>query len=200
MHALAIAATVFGIIFLAELPDKSLFASLVLSTRYRRLPVFAGASAALTLHVVIAVAAGQLLTLLPHQLLSAVVACLFFAGAAYLLVASLRHAAGNSDADAARQGAAQLSFGRVFATTFGIIFLAEWGDITQITVANFAARYAEPAAVAAGAALALCAVSGLAVNVGAKSLRVLPMAWIQRITGTILVGFGAYSLVQAVTG
>jgi putative Ca2+/H+ antiporter (TMEM165/GDT1 family) len=200
VHVLAIVATVFGIIFLAELPDKSLFASLVLSTRYRPLPVFAGAAAALTLQVAIAVTAGQLLTLLPHQVLSAVVACLFLGGAAYLLISSMRHADDHADADAARQGAAQPSFARIFATTFGIIFLAEFGDITQITVANFAARYADPVAVGVGAALGLAAVSAVAVNVGAKSLKALPMVWIQRVTGTILIGFGVYSVIQAVTG
>lgn len=200
IHVLAIMATVFGIIALAELPDKSLFASLVLSTRYRRLPVFAGAVSALTLHVAIAVAAGQLLTLLPHQLLSAVVAVLFLGGAAYLLISSVRHSDDHGEADAARLGAVQPSFARIFATTFGIIFLAEWGDITQITVANFAARYADPVAVAVGAALGLAAVSALAVNVGAKSLKALPMVWIQRITGTILIGFGIYSAIQAIAG
>jgi Ca2+/H+ antiporter, TMEM165/GDT1 family len=200
VHVLAVVATVFGIIFLAELPDKSLFASLVLSTRYRRLPVFAGAASALTVHVAIAVTAGQLLTLLPQQALSAVVACLFLGGAAYLLVSSVRHSDNHSDADAARQGAAPPSFARIFATTFGIIFLAEWGDITQITVANFTARYADPIAVGVGAALGLAAVSALAVNVGAKSLKALPMVWIQRVTGTILIGFGIYSAVLAITG
>jgi putative Ca2+/H+ antiporter (TMEM165/GDT1 family) len=200
VHVLAVVATVFGIIFLAELPDKSLFASLVLSTRYRRLPVFAGAASALTVHVAIAVTAGQLLTLLPQQALSAVVACLFLGGAAYLLVSSVRHSDDHSDADAARQGAAPPSFARIFATTFGIIFLAEWGDITQITVANFTARYADPIAVGVGAALGLAAVSALAVNVGAKSLKALPMVWIQRVTGTILIGFGIYSAVLAITG
>jgi putative Ca2+/H+ antiporter (TMEM165/GDT1 family) len=200
VHVLAIVATVFGIIFLAELPDKSLFASLVLSTRYRPLPVFTGAAAALTLQVALAVTAGQLLTLLPRQALSAVVACLFLGGAAYLLISSARHPEDHGDADAARQGAAQLSFARIFATTFGIIFLAEFGDITQITVANFAARYGEPVAVGVGAALGLAAVSGLAVAVGAKTLKSLPMVWIQRVTGTILIGFGIYSVIQAIAG
>ena len=200
MHVLAIMAIVFGIIFLAELPDKSLFASLVLSTRYRPLPVFAGAAAALTVHVAIAVTAGQLLTLLPHRALSAVVAVMFLGGAAYLLISSMRRSAEHGDADAARQGAAEPSFARISGTAFGITFLAEWGDITQITVANFAARYADPVAVGVGAALALAAVTAVAVNIGSKSLRVLPMAWIQRVTGTVLAGFGIYSAVQAITG
>jgi Ca2+/H+ antiporter, TMEM165/GDT1 family len=200
VHALAIVATVFGITFLAEVPDKSLFASLVLSTRFRRLPVWAGAAAGFTVHVAIAVTAGQLLTLLPHQVLASIVATLFLAGSAYLIISSLRAGADDHDTDAARQGAAEPSFARIAATAFGIIFLSEWGDITQVTTANLAARYADPAAVAVGAALGLWAVTALAVNVGAKSLNVIPMTWIQRITGTILLGFGVYSLIQAISG
>jgi putative Ca2+/H+ antiporter (TMEM165/GDT1 family) len=200
VHAVAVAATVFGITFLAELPDKSLFASLVLGTRYRRLPVWVGASAGFTVHVAIAVTAGQLLTLLPHAALAWVVACLFLAGSAYLLTESFRSAAAGDDADAARQGAQEPSFLRVAATAFGLIFLAEWGDITQVTTANLAARYAEPVAVAVGAALGLCAVAALAVNLGAKSLNVIPMRLIQRATGLILLGFAIYSIVAAITG
>jgi Ca2+/H+ antiporter, TMEM165/GDT1 family len=200
VHAVAIVATVFGITFLAELPDKSLFASLVLGTRYRRLPVWIGASAGFAAQVAIAVTAGQLLTLLPHAALEWVVAVLFLAGSGYLLISSLRRNGAGADADAARQGGAPPSSLRIAATAFGLIFLAEWGDITQITTANLAARYADPLAVAIGAALGLSAVAALAVNLGAKSLNVIPMAWVQRVTGTILLGFGLYSVVQAITG
>ena len=200
MHSLAVAATVFGITFLAELPDKSLFASLVLGTRYRRLPVWTGASLGFIVHVAIAVTAGQMLTLLPHPALDWVVTGLFLAGSAYLLISSLRAEGHDEEADAARQGGAQLSFARIALMAFGIIFLAEWGDITQITTANLAARYADPIAVAVGAALGLSAVAAVAVNVGAKSLKLIPMAWVQRITGTILLGFGVYGAVQAITG
>jgi putative Ca2+/H+ antiporter (TMEM165/GDT1 family) len=200
VHALAVAATVFGITFLAELPDKSLFASLVLGTRYRRLPVWTGASLGFVVHVAIAVTAGQLLTLLPHPVLDWVVASLFLAGSGYLLIGSLRTDSHDEDADAARQGGGQPSYLRIVLTAFGIIFLAEWGDITQIATANLAARYADPIAVAVGAALGLSAVAALAVNIGAKSLRLIPMPWVQRITGTILLGFGVYGIVRAITG
>jgi putative Ca2+/H+ antiporter (TMEM165/GDT1 family) len=200
VHTLAIIATVFGITFLAELPDKSLFASLVLGTRYGRLPVWTGASAAFAVHVVIAVTAGQLLTLLPHRVLEAIVACLFLAGSGYLLASSFRQDSHGDEADAARQGDAGLSFRKIAVMSFGVIFLSEWGDITQITTANLTARYADPLAVAVGAVLGLSAVAALAVNLGAKSLDVIPMAWVQRFTGTILLGFGAFSAVQAITG
>jgi putative Ca2+/H+ antiporter (TMEM165/GDT1 family) len=198
VHALVVAATVFGITFLAELPDKILFASLVMSTRYRRLPVWSGAAAGFAVHVGIAITAGQLLTLLPRAALEALLAALFLAGSAYLLQRSLRPEPADENADAARQGAGQLSFFRVAATSFGVIFLSEWGDITQVTTANLTARYAAPAAVAAGAILGLWAVTAVAVNVGSTSLKLIPMAWVQRITGTILLGFGIYSVVQAV--
>jgi putative Ca2+/H+ antiporter (TMEM165/GDT1 family) len=84
------------------------------------------------------------------------------------------------------------TFWRVSAASFVIVFLAEWGDITQITVANLAARY-DPFLVFAGGTLGLWAVAAVAVSLGAKSLKVIPMAWVQRITGTILLGLGIYT-------
>src|SRR5215212_5737673 len=79
------AATAFAVIFLAELPDKSLLASLVLGTRYRPLWVWLGVSAAFAVHVVIACVAGRLLTLAPRRFVEVVVAVLFALGA-YLML------------------------------------------------------------------------------------------------------------------
>jgi len=191
MQYLAVIGTAFVITFLAELPDKSMFASLVLGTRYRPSWVWAGAAAAFTVHMAIAVSAGQLLTLL-----DAVVAALFLAGSAYLWWSSLRPS-GHEGADAARMGGPAPTFWRVAGTSFGVVFLAEWGDITQLTAANLAARY-EPFLVFAGATAGLWAVAALAVHVGAKSLNLIPMAWIQRITATILLGLGIYTAVTAI--
>jgi Ca2+/H+ antiporter, TMEM165/GDT1 family len=193
---LAVIGIAFAVTFLAELPDKSLFASLVLGTRHRALWVWAGAAAAFTVHMAIAVTAGQLLALLPHQLVDAIVAALFVAGAVYLWVTSFRppHPHG---LDAARQGGRPASFWRVAGTSFAVVFLAEWGDITQITAANLAARY-NPVLVFVGATLGLWAVAATAVTIGAKSLNLIPMAWVSRITGTILLALGIYSAVAAI--
>lgn len=79
-------ALVFGVVFLAELPDKTALAGLVLGTRYRASYVFAGVAAAFALHVVLAVAAGSVLTLLPQQLVHALTGVLFLGGAAVLLM------------------------------------------------------------------------------------------------------------------
>jgi Ca2+/H+ antiporter, TMEM165/GDT1 family len=193
MHSLAVIGIAFVVTFLAELPDKSMFASLVLGTRYRSSWVWAGTAAAFTVHMAIAVTAGQLLTLLPHQILDAVVAVLFVAGAGYLWWSSFR-VGGHEGSDAARMGGPSPTFWRVSGASFTVIFLAEWGDITQITAANLAARYgAFP--VFAGATLGLWAVAWVAVRVGAKSLSVIPMAWVQRITATILLGLGIYTVI-----
>jgi len=198
MPFLAVIGTAFVITFLAELPDKSMFASLILGTRYRAAWVWAGAAAAFTVQIGIAVTAGQLLHLLPGQVVQAVTAGLFVAGSAYLWVTSFRPQ-GLEGADAARQGGGPDSFRRVAATSFGLIFLAEFGDITQITAANLAARYG-PLPVFAGATLGLWAIAAVAVTVGAKSLKLLPLPWIRRLTATILLGFGVYGIVAAITG
>jgi Ca2+/H+ antiporter, TMEM165/GDT1 family len=198
MQFAAVIGIAFVLTFLAELPDKSMFASLVLGTRYRPAWVWAGVAAAFTVHMAIAVSAGQLLTLLPHRVVDGVVAALFLAGSAYLWWTSL-HPGPEEGADAARHGGPSPTFWRVAGTSFGIVFLAEWGDITQFTAANLAARY-NPFLVFAGATLGLWAVAALAISVGAKSLNVIPMTWIRRITAVILMGFGIYSAVAAMTG
>jgi Ca2+/H+ antiporter, TMEM165/GDT1 family len=195
----AVIGTAFVLAFLAELPDKSMFASLVLGTRYRASWVWTGAAAAFAVHMAIAVTAGRLLALLPHRAVDAVVAGLFLAGSGYLFwVARFRPEHGDG-ADAARVGAPAPSFWRVAGTSFGVVFLAEWGDITQLTTANLAARY-DPFLVFAGATLGLWAVAAVAVSVGAKSLELIPMTWISRITATILLGLGVYTAVLAIRG
>jgi Ca2+/H+ antiporter, TMEM165/GDT1 family len=197
MAELAVIGIAFAVTFLAELPDKSMFASLVLATRYRPSAVWTGVAAAFAVHMAIAVTAGHLLTLLPHRVVDGVVAGLFVAGAVYLCVTSFRpaHLEG---ADAARQGGRPPSFLRVAATSFTVIFLAEWGDITQLTAANLAARY-NPVLVFAGATLGLWAVAAIAVSVGAKVLNQIPVSWINRVTALILLALGGYAAVSAIS-
>lgn len=75
----------FGVIFLAELPDKTMVASLVLGSRYRPLYVWTGVAAAFVIHVTVAVAAGSAISLLPGRLVDAVAAVLFALGAVLVL-------------------------------------------------------------------------------------------------------------------
>ena len=198
MPYLVVIGTAFALTFLAELPDKSMFASLVLATRYRPAWVWSGAAAAFAVQMAIAVTAGRLLTLLPHRLVLAVTAGLFLAGSAYLWAASFRsrHPDG---ADAARQGGRAPSFLRVAGMSFGLVFLAEWGDITQLSTASLAARY-DPLLVFAGATLGLWAAAAVAVSIGTKSLDLIPMAWVRRITAATMLAVGVYTALAAITG
>ena len=83
--SLAVAATVFVVVFLAELPDKTALAALILGSRYRPAWVFAGVAAAFAVHVGLAIAAASLLGVLPHRPLEIIIAVLFALGAVLLL-------------------------------------------------------------------------------------------------------------------
>lgn len=197
MHPVVIA-IVFGVIVLAELPDKSLFASLVLGTRYPARWVFVGVAGAFLVHVAIAVAAGGALALLPHRIVEGIVALLFLLGAAVLLLGreEVEEDKGEDEAAAVRVAP---TFRRVALTSFGVVFLGEWGDITQIATANYAARYHDPVSVGVGAVLGLWAVAALAVTAGAKLLDYVPVGWVRRVAGVVLLGFGVASAVSALT-
>ena len=228
---LAVLATVFGVVFVAELPDKTALASLVLGTRYRPIFVFAGVAAAFVVHVVLAVSAGSLLFLLPHRVMQAAVAVLFAAGAVLMLRRRDDDAAepdpgqlaGEPDrpgADPARgdragggpQGgvatlvrpAARIvthdGFRRVAWRSFAVLFVAEFGDLTQLVTANLSARYHDPLTVGVGAVLGLWAVGGLAIVGGRQLLRVVPFHWITRIAAVVMAGLAAASLIAAITG
>src|SRR5215472_17689315 len=73
--------SVYALIFVAELPDKTALASLVLATRHKPLPVALGAALALTIQSLIAVGAGHLLTLLPTRVVHTTAGILFLGSA-----------------------------------------------------------------------------------------------------------------------
>lgn len=186
-----IAAIVFGTVTVSELPDNSGLAALVLGTRYRPAWVFAGTAAAFALHVVLAVTAGSLLALLPRRLLEIIVTVVFLVGAALILRAD------DDDDEEARLKADAAGFWAVAATSFGVIALAELGDLSDIVIANFAARYHDPLAVGTGAVLGLWLVAGLAITGGRGLLRVLPMRWISRLAALIMVVMAGFTLAGA---
>jgi Ca2+/H+ antiporter, TMEM165/GDT1 family len=192
---LAVVLTTFLVIFPAELPDKSMFASLVLGTRFRPLPVFCGVAAAFAVHVVIAVSIGSVFALLPQRLVLLVVAALFAGGSAWLLL-------GRGDEEGTADDAAPLPVAdqrpvRVAMASFGVVFLGEWGDITQITTANLAARYRDPLSVGIGALLALWSVAALALTVGRGLLQRVPTRLVRRLTGAALAVLAVVTLVEA---
>ncbi|MCA2203181.1 TMEM165/GDT1 family protein [Streptomyces sp. SMS_SU21] len=193
MISLTVTAVVFGVVFLAELPDKTALAGLVLGTRYRASYVFAGVAAAFAVHVALAVAAGSVLTLLPQQLVYALTGVLFLAGAAMLLLKK------DEDEEEVRKPEDQ-SFWKVAGAGFMLILVAEFGDLTQIMTANLAARYDDPLSVGLGAVLALWAVAGLGIVGGKALMKRVPLKLITRIAALLMLGLGVWSLWEAVAG
>jgi Ca2+/H+ antiporter, TMEM165/GDT1 family len=181
-----IAAICFPVIFLGELPDKTMFASLLLSTRGSPVQVWLGAAAAFTVHVAIAVSAGgALFTLVPHSDLDLLLAGLFAAGAIYAWIEGTRDRDNRLPAPKTARGAV--------TTAFVVIFLAEWGDLTQILTANLAVHYHAPLPVALGSLLALWAVAALAVASGQTLLRFLSITTIRKITAIVLLCLAGYT-------
>jgi putative Ca2+/H+ antiporter (TMEM165/GDT1 family) len=211
----AVIATVFGLVFVGELPDKTAVAGLVLGTKYPWRWAFVGIAAAFLTHVVIAVTAGSLLTLLPHRAVESVVAVLFLLGA--LLIwregrdddeadtddEDSADANANSGAEPveARTGssASPAGFWKVASLGYATIFIAEWGDLTQILTANLAAKYHEPLSVGIGAVLGLWSVGLLAILGGRTLLQYLPIKWITRFAAVVLFGLAVYSVVNVIT-
>ena len=203
MFDIGVAAVVFGLIFVGELPDKSAIASLVLSTRFPWRWVFTGVAAAFLAHVVIAIAAGSVLHLLPRTAVEVVVGCLFLLGAVLIW-----REGSEDEEDRAEEAAedeaeiadvpATAGFAKVASLGFVTIFVAEWGDLTQIMTANLAAKYDDPVSVAIGATLGLWAVALLAMLGGNTLLRVLPMQWICRVAAVVMLALAIYTFVGVI--
>jgi Ca2+/H+ antiporter, TMEM165/GDT1 family len=193
MPGLLIAAVVFGTVLVAELPDNSGLASLVLGTRYRAGGVIAGAFAAFAVHVALAVTCGSLLGLLPHRIVQIAVAVVFLAGAVLLLRSD------DDDDDEIRLQADAAGFWAVSATSFGVILLAELGDLSDIVIANLAARYHDPVAVGIGSVLALWSVVALAIVGGRGLQRILPLRWIERLAALLMVIMAGFTLFEALS-
>lgn len=184
-------AVVFGVVFLAELPDKTALAGLVLGTRYRASYVFAGVAAAFTVHVVLAVAAGSVLTLLPQQIVHALTGVLFLGGAAVLLLKK-----DESEEDVRKPE--DQSFWKVSGAGFMLILVAEFGDLTQIMTANLAARYDDPLSVGIGAVLALWSVAAIGIVGGKALMRRVPLTLITKIAALVMLALGVWSLYEAI--
>jgi putative Ca2+/H+ antiporter (TMEM165/GDT1 family) len=177
----------------AELPDKTILACLILSSRYRPVIVFSGAATAFLAQVVLGVAAGGALSLLPHHLVEAVAAAAFVGGAVLLWWHKDDEDTGDEDAgrDGIRDG-----FWPVFGTSFAVVFLAEFGDLTQFMTISLAARFHDPISVGIGATLALWMAAGIAVTAGWRLLKLIPMQWLTRgaaVVMLVLAGTSAYA-------
>ena len=195
---LATMAIVFGAIFLVELPDKTFIATLVLATRFRPLYVWIGVCLAFAVQTIVAVTVGGLLAQLPKRPVEVFAALMFLVGGIILI-----RGAGKADAEEAEteeefshKGAATAVGLKAVGVSFGVLFLAEWGDLSQLLTASMVLQFKEPVSVFIGAFLALATVSALAAVLGRALLARVKLATIRRIGGGVCLLLAALTVLQ----
>lgn len=184
----------FGVVFIAELPDKTMFATIVLATRYRRpLAVVIGVTLAMVVHSVLAVIAGEALRRLPRTPTQLGVATLFLAGGVMLL-------RGDDETDEEVRAAPVRSDWGVIGRSALVIGVAEFGDFTQLATIGIVADRGYAVAVAAGSVVSHAVVAVVAVLAGGWLERRLPVRTVQRCAGVVFIVFGLLTAVSAIRG
>ena len=195
---IATAAVVFGTIFLVELPDKTFIATLVMSTRFRPLLVWLGVSLAFLVQTLVAVLAGGLIARLPRTPVELFACAMFLLGGVLLLRGAGRadEEEAETEAEFGEKASGQVVGWRVVTLSFTVLFLAEWGDLSQILTASLVVRYDDPVSVFVGAFLALVVVSGLAAALGRTLLTRMRLSTLRRIGGTVCLLLAAFTALE----
>ena len=189
MDFLITAVTTFVVIFFAELPDKTMFASIAMGARMPARFVWLGTSTAFGVHVLLAVAAGTAFAQLPDTPVKLVTAALFALGAVWLL----RGTGEEVDED---EFARTRRFWPAYSVGFVTVFIGEWGDLTQIMTANLAAAHgAVPTAV--GSFTGLISVSGLGMMLGRKIAARVPLTVFRRVAAAAMIALAVWSVYEA---
>jgi putative Ca2+/H+ antiporter (TMEM165/GDT1 family) len=184
----------FAVVFLAELPDKTMVATLVLTTTYRRaFWVWLGAAMAFLVHVVIAVLAGGLLSRLPDRPVELVVSVLFGTGAVVLW---RQRDQGTAAEDLHLR--TEHSPVKIATVAFTTLLVAEIGDLTQLTIASLAAASGQPVPVFFGGLLALWAVAALAAAGGVALLARVPVRKVRTGAAIVFALLAVVTLVEAI--
>jgi Ca2+/H+ antiporter, TMEM165/GDT1 family len=185
-----------ALMFVLELPDKTFLATVIMATKARPLMVVIGGSLALTIQMGIAVGAGSLLTLFPAHWKDLVVGVLFLGGGAYLLFVP----ESAEEEKGRREGEIEKAATRwkEITTAFIVIFIGEFGDLTQIQAANFEAKLHQPLEVFLASTLALIAVSFLGAYSGRALQRIIPLSRIRLGGGLIFAGLGIWTITSLI--
>lgn len=193
MH-LADLLTSFGLIFSAEMGDKSQLVCMSLAASYRAMPVLLGAISAFALLNTLAVLCGSMIALwLPPFVIAGAVALLF---AAFGVQALLSQTPDGSAALAPKSNR------HIFFSTLLLITVAEFGDKTQLAVVALGSS-ADPLEIWLGATLALSLTSALGIWAGRKVLQHLSLTVLHHVSGAfflILAAFAAYKAYMSFLG
>ncbi len=199
--------SVFTFIFIAELPDKTAFATLLMATRSKPVAVFSGVALAFVVQSAIAIVFGGLLSLLPEKWVHIAAGLMFFAFAWHTWFHRDEEEIEEAqDAETIGEKALtqkNLSRQKIFWTTFTksfmVIFIAEWGDITQLATATLAAKYHHDLlTVFIAATLALWAVTALAVLLGHRLKHIIHIDLLKKVSTFIFIIIGGYFIYTAI--
>jgi putative Ca2+/H+ antiporter (TMEM165/GDT1 family) len=180
----------FALIFISELPDKTAFATLLLASQGNPLAVFLGAAGAFVVQSLVAVTFGRLFSALPERVVH------IGAGVVFLVLAILMWRKDTS-AEEVRVAPKKKGFFQSAASAFIVIFIAEWGDLTQLATATLAAKYAAPLTIFVSATLALWVVTGLGVVAGHFARRNIQPKHMQVLASITLAIVGIVLLIQS---
>ncbi|RZA08245.1 MAG: TMEM165/GDT1 family protein [Proteobacteria bacterium] len=170
----------FLLVFASEMGDKTQLLALVLAARFRKpWVILAGVLVATLLnHALAAWAGGWLATLVSPEALKWILALTFFVFAAWILIP-------DKEGEFEESG----KFG-AFITTVVAFFLAEMGDKTQLATIALGARYESLALVTLGTTAGMMASNALAIFLGKKLLKRVPMKWVRVFACVLFVLFG----------
>ncbi len=196
----------FGLVFMAELGDKTQLVILTLSARCGFKQVFLGAASAFALLNALAVTVGVVLyELVPENVVKYAVSALFILFGLFMFLpgreGEKRGAAGkiqegeSGECEEGFEAAASPGESRgPFLASFLMVSLMELGDKTQLSLLALTAKYSYPALVFTGGTLALWATSFIGAVVGARIGRFVSRSWMRRISGGIFIAFGIINL------
>ena len=176
----------FGLIFLAELGDKTQLTAMALALRYPWKRIFIGIAAAFTVLNLAAVLVGRVLFMvLPLFWVTLISALLFL----YFGYSTLKNSCAEEDDDGPPPTAAD-----AVRTAFLMIFMAELGDKTQLVTASQAAQHSGSlsgmGSVFVASTLALWSVSLIGIFAGKQLVKLIPVCWIHRAAGVMFLLFG----------
>lgn len=184
----------FSLIFLAELPDKTALATLLLASKGGKLSVFSGVAVAFLIQCVIAVGVGSWIGKLSPMWVKAATGILFLAFA----FLSFRKISEADSEDSTSASGAETGFLAQATKAFVVVFLAEWGDLTQLSTASLAARYPEELMIVFSASLmALWSVTAIAVVLGQRLGQWISPKRLLAGSATLFGLMGAWFLIEA---
>jgi Ca2+/H+ antiporter, TMEM165/GDT1 family len=190
-------ASTFALIFVAELPDKTAFATLLLATRGNPWAIFIGVAVAFLIQTIFAVVFGSFFTHLPPQWIHLAAGILFLVFAVMMWRRKEDEEEVEGGAINSKSKGELIGFGKTVWTSFILIFIAEWGDLTQLASASLVARTGQPLTIFVAAVLSLWTVTALVIVGGNRAAKVINPALLQKIAAVAFVGVGIYFIATA---